>query len=95
MRVFLILLASTLLTGCALFQQKKPVPPPSVSTGMVIDSLTNTKLELQQAGDANTKVSLSINKALSLAERLDLLLAQIEREQQAQANKNVIKPLKQ
>ena len=87
----LLIVSSLLLGACTAVPKKAPVPP-SVSTARVVESLSNTKSELQQAGDANTKVGLKIDKALSLAERLKVLLAQIEADQ-ASSNKNVIKPV--
>ena len=67
--------------------------PPSVSTAQVIDSLVDTKGILAEAGEQNTVVAQKIDKALTLAEKLDALLEQIERESHQQANKNIIKPL--
>ncbi len=78
------------LVGCATKQQV--LPPPSVSTAQVIESLNDTKDVLSEAGEQNTSVALKIDKALTLAERLDILLEQIEKEAAQQANKNVIKP---
>ena len=75
-------------TGCASLKNKD-VPPPSVSTAKVVESLEETKSELVKAGESNTKVAANIDKALSLAERLEKLLEEIEKET---ANKNVIKP---
>ena len=43
--------------------------------------------------DVTPLVAQKIDRALTLAERLDALLEQIEREAEQQANKNVIKPL--
>lgn len=91
--VLLLILASFLIIGCSAFEKKKTLPP-SVSTGQVIQSLNETKIELKEAGEQNTKVAKNINKALSLAERLDYLLEEIEKEQQKLNNKNIIKPLK-
>ncbi len=85
--LFLLLLFSA---GC---QTTKTTPPPSVSTAQVINSLTDTKTALTEAGEQNTAVAQKIDRALTLAERLDALLEQIEKEAQQQANKNVIKPL--
>lgn len=86
---YIILLALLFSVGCA----TKPVtPPPAVSTAQVIESLTDTKETLKEAGEQNTAVAQKIDKALTLAERLDALLEQIEKESQ-QSNKNVIKPL--
>lgn len=88
---YLLLPALLLCVGCA--TTKPTVPPPSVSTAQVIESLTDTKEVLKEAGDQNTAVAQKIDRALTLAERLDALLEQIEKEAQQQANKNVIKPL--
>lgn len=93
MKLFLVLLL-LLTVGCSSLHKKKEILLPSVSTGQVIQSLNDTKSELAQAGDANTKVAKNIEKALTLAERLDVLLEQIEKEQAQLANKNVIKPIK-
>ena len=91
---YITILSLVLITGCSSLQKKKEVLPPSVSTGQVIQSLNDTKSELVQAGEANTKVAKNIEKALTLAERLDALLEQIEKEQETLNNKNVIKPIK-
>jgi uncharacterized protein YcfL len=93
MKLFLVL-SLFLTVGCSSLQKKKETLPPTVSTGQVIQSLNDTKSELVQAGEANTKVAQNIEKALTLAERLDALLEQIEKEQAQLANKNVIKPIK-
>jgi hypothetical protein len=82
------LLALLLCAGCATTKQ---VTPPTVSTAQVIDSLTETKETLKEAGDQNTVVAQKIDKALTLAERLDALLKQIEEEAQREVSKNVIK----
>jgi hypothetical protein len=84
---YIILLTLLFCVGCA---TTKPVaPPPSVSTAQVIESLTDTKEVLKEAGEQNTVVAQKIDKALTLAGRLDALLEQIEKE----SNKNVIKTL--
>jgi hypothetical protein len=90
--IYFIIISAILIAGCSSLEKKK-TPPPSVSTNQVIESLTETKEELVQAGESNTKVANSINKALSLAEKLDALLEQIEKEQSATQNKSVIKPI--
>lgn len=90
--IYFVLIAAFLMVGCTSLEKKK-ITPPSVSTNQVIESLTETKQELAQAGESNTKVANSINKALSLAEKLDALLEQIEKEQAASQNKTVIKPI--
>lgn len=87
---FFLIPALLLCAGCV--TTKSSVPPPTVSTAQVIESLTDTKEVLTEAGEQNTSVGKKIDKALSLAERLDSLLEQIEKEAAEQANKNVIKP---
>lgn len=91
--ILFIIIASFLIIGCAATEKKKTTPP-SVSTEQVIQSLNETKSELQEAGEQNTKVAKSIDKALTLAERLTALLDEIEKEQQKIDNKNVVQPLK-
>ena len=91
---YLVILSLVLLSGCSSLQKKKETVPPSVSTGQVIQSLNDTKSELVEAGEANTKVAQNIEKALTLAERLDALLEKIEKEQTQLSNKNIIKPIK-
>lgn len=91
--ILFIILSCLLIIGCTSMEKKKTIPP-SVSTSQVIQSLNETKTELKEAGEQNTKVAKNIEKALSLAERLDILLETIEKEQQNPNNKNVINPLK-
>lgn len=86
---YILLLALLFCAGCA---TKQLPPAPTVSTAHVIESLNDTKEVLDQAGESNTIVGQKIDKALTLAERLDALLKQIEEEAAQQANKNVIKP---
>jgi hypothetical protein len=87
MRYFLIL--SIFLTGCiCLNPDHKGINGPIVETGKVIEDLKDTKEELIKAGEANTEVGKSVDKALTLAERLDTILEEIEKSQ----NKNIIKP---
>jgi ABC-type uncharacterized transport system auxiliary subunit len=83
MRYILILALLFTMTGCESLRKKKQVIPPSVSTTQVIDALTDTKQELVKAGEANTKVAKNVETALTLAQRLEILLEQIEREQKA------------
>ena len=84
MKYFLILLI--FITSCT-HLPKKDALPPSVSTAQVVQSLEETKSELEKAGESNTKVAVNINKALTLAERLEKLLEEIEKEK---SNKNII-----
>lgn len=88
MKFFLIL--ALVCAGCATI--KKQTPPPSVSTAQVIESLTDTKEVLVEAGEQNTSVGKKIDKALTLAEKLDALLEQIEKEAATETNKNIVKP---
>ena len=89
MRYFLIL--SMFLTGCVcLNPDHKKSGPPIANTGEVIASLEKTKTELDEAGDSNTIVGEKVDKALTLAERLEKLLEQIQEEN----SKNVKEPIK-
>ena len=88
MRYSLLIILLALGTGCTSLKNKN-VTPPSVSTAQVVTALEETRSELEQAGESNTKVAANIDKALSLAERLEKLLEEIEQET---ANKNVVKP---
>ncbi len=81
-----LFLALLFITGCA-GSAKKGTTPPSVSTTQVIESLEGTKSELKSAGESNTAVAKKIDTALTLAERLEKLLDQIEKDQ----NKNETK----
>lgn len=87
MRIF-ILLPILFLVGCSSLEKKQTVPP-SVSTAEVVKSLEDTKIELKEAGESNTIVAKKIDTALTLAERLEKLLEQIEKEQIN--NKEVVK----
>jgi hypothetical protein len=85
MKTIPIFLIFTLLTtGCAIVKGGKKDIPPSVSTANVVRSLEETKVELTNAGEANTAVAKKIDTALTLAERLEKLLEQIESEQSKQ-----------
>lgn len=88
---YLLFLVIPFLTGCiCLNPAHKQSAPPIANTNRVIDSLENTKSELAQAGNSNTIVGEKIDKALSLAERLQLLLQQIEETE----SKTVKEPVK-
>ena len=82
---------SMFLTGCVCLNpdHKNPAPP-IANTGEVINSLEQTKTELEKAGDSNTIVGEKVDKALTLAERLEKLLEQIQEENY----KNVKEPIK-
>jgi len=89
MRYFLIL--SMFLTGCVcLNPDHKKSAPPIANTGEVINSLEKTKTELEKAGESNTLVGEKVDKALTLAERLEKLLEQIEQSEP----KTVKEPIK-
>ena len=89
MKYFLIL--SMFLTGCVcLNPDHKKSAPPIANTGEVISSLEKTKTELEKAGDSNTIVGEKVDKALTLAERLEKLLEQIEQSE----SKTVKEPIK-
>lgn len=83
-----ILLFALFCSGCVCFNpDHKQGNAPSVETGKVIEDLKDTKSELIKAGEANTAVGKSVDRAISLAERLDAILEELEKTQ----NKNVIK----
>lgn len=66
------------MTSCiCLNPDHKKSGPPIAKTEQVINSLEKTQAELQKAGESNTIVGEKVDKALSLAERLQKLLEQI------------------
>jgi hypothetical protein len=84
-----LLVFSIFITGCVcLNPDHKKGTPPTVQTERVINNLKDAKEELVKAGEANTEIGKSVNKALTLAERLDVILEELEKSQ----NKNVVKP---
>lgn len=86
-----ILILSIFLTGCVcLNPEHKKSAPPIANTGEVIDSLEKTKTELEKAGESNTIVGEKVEKALTLAERLEKLLEQIEQSE----SKTIKDPIK-
>jgi len=90
MRYFLLIIIP-ILTGCVcLNPDHKKSAPPIANTGEVIQSLEKTKTELDKAGESNTIVGDKVEKALTLAERLEKLLEQIEQE----SSKEVKEPTK-
>jgi hypothetical protein len=90
MRYFLLIIIP-FLTGCVcLNPDHKKAAPPIANTGEVISSLEKTKTELEKAGDSNTLVGEKVDKALTLAERLEKLLEQIEQSE----SKTIKEPIK-
>lgn len=76
----ILLVAAILMTGCVCFKPEhyKKVAP-SVQTEQVIDSIRKLKDNLNVAGDQNENVDLKLTKALTLAEKLDAVLEQLEK----------------
>ena len=69
------------ITSCVcLDPSHKKSAPPIANTNEVIQSLEKTKTELNKAGESNTIVGEKVNRALTLAERLEKLLEQIDSE---------------
>jgi hypothetical protein len=93
MKYVLALISVVFLSGCVcLNPEHKKLAPPIANTNRVIDSLEQTKDELTKAGDANTIVGTKVERALTLAERLEVILKQIEEEKQTSESKEVKKP---
>ena len=88
---YLLLIIVPLLTGCiCLNPEHKKTAPPVANTNEVINSLEKTKTELEKAGESNSIVGEKVDKALTLAERLEKLLEQIEQSE----SKIVKEPIK-
>jgi hypothetical protein len=89
---YLLLIIIPFLTGCiCLNPDHKKTAPPIANTGEVIQSLEKTQEELAKAGESNTIVGNKVETALTLAERLEKLLQQIEE----QSNSKLVKePMK-
>lgn len=86
-----LLILSIFITGCVcLDPAHKKSAPPIANTGEVIKSLEDTKTELDKVGESSTIIGKKVNTALTLAEKLEKLLAQIEEEN----NKNIKDPIK-
>lgn len=80
------------VTGCVcLDPSHKKLAPPIANTEEVIQSLEKTKVELNKAGESNTIVGEKVDKALTLAERLEKLLGQIESESNTKFIKETLK----
>lgn len=76
---YLLIMIIPVLTGCVcLNPEHKKSAPPVANTNEVIESLEKTKTELDKAGESNSIVGEKVDKALTLAERLEKLLEQIE-----------------
>ncbi len=88
---YCLFLLIPLLTSCiCLNPAHKKSGPPIANTGEVISSLEKTKTELEKAGESNTLVGEKVDKALTLAERLEKLLEQIDQSE----SKTVKEPIK-
>jgi hypothetical protein len=88
-----LLILSLVCSGCVCFNPAhKKSAPPIANTGEVIESLEKTKNELSKAGESNSIVGEKVEKALTVAERLEKLLQQIEEEKQL-SDKQVKKPI--
>ena len=88
----LALILPLFLVSCVCFDRShRQSPPPIANTGEVISSLEKTKSELNKAGESNTIVGDKVDKALTLAERLEKLLEQIEKESDSKLIKEPIK----
>jgi len=88
---YLLIIFIPLLTGCVcLNPEHKKIGPPIAKTEQVIESLEKTKIELEKAGESNTIVGEKVDKALTLAERLEKLLEQIEQSE----TKKIKEPIK-
>jgi len=92
---YLLLIAIPLLTGCiCLNPAHKKSAPPIANTNRVIDSLNSAKDNLAKAGESNTIVGEKIDKALTLAERLEILLQQIDKDKLVSDAKKIKDPIK-
>lgn len=80
MKKILSLLFLTLTSCVCLDPSHKKAAPPVANTGRVIKSLEKTKTDLDKIGESNTAIGSKVDKALSLSEKLAILLAQIEEE---------------
>lgn len=79
MKTVLYITLFSLLTGCiCLDPAHHRKVPPSVQTDKVIESLKDIKTSLDQAGEENATVDQKLSKAITLAEKLNILLDQLE-----------------
>jgi hypothetical protein len=89
MKTILLILTCSILIGCKTTQDEK-ITPPSVSTGILKESLITTKDDLMEAGELNNNISMQLDKAMTLAEQIDVLLEKIEKEQEKLRQKTII-----
>jgi hypothetical protein len=76
---YLLFLSIPVLTGCVCLNPKhKALLPPTAKTEQIIDSLERTKTSLEKAGQSSTVIGEKVDRALTLTERLNQLLEQIE-----------------
>lgn len=91
MKHITVALTLLFLTGCVCFNpahyEKIPV---SVQTDRVINSLKELKNDIDKAGEENASVDQKLDRALTLAEKLDTLLQQLEA--MFNSGKTVVKP---
>jgi len=88
---YILLPALLLCSGCICLNPEHHRPtPPSVQTTEVIDSLKKLKTDLDQAGEDNASVDQKLERALTLAEKLGVILDQLE--SMFKDNKTTVKP---
>jgi hypothetical protein len=92
MKIALIPLCIFCLSFVSCKTTKPDIEPPSISTAAVAKSLKEAQDELEDIGLENSKIGLNIDKALTLAERLTILLQKIEEEQKKYIDKTVVLP---
>lgn len=92
MKTIVYLSVFSLLTGCVcLDPDHHQNIPPKVQTEKVIESLKKIRTNLDEAGDENVTIDQKLTRALTLAEKLDILLEQLET--MFNAGKTTVKPL--
>lgn len=92
MKTIVYLSVFSLLTGCVcLDSTHRQSIPPKVQTEKVIESLKKIRTNLDEAGDENVTIDQKLTRALTLAEKLDVLLEQLET--MFNDGKTTVKPL--
>jgi hypothetical protein len=85
MRPFLLLAVLT-CSGCVCLdpthKNLPPTIPPAVTTDGVKGRISETKSEITKAGEASQGINRSANKAQSLAERVDKILEELDKQNQ-------------